>query len=32
MSKPVFTINGADFADLGGFFEHFQHRALLGAA
>jgi len=32
MSKPIITINGAEFADLVGFFEHFGHRALLGAA
>ena len=30
MSKPVITINGAEFTDLEGFFKNFQHRALLG--
>jgi len=31
MSKPVITIDGAEFTDLEGFFKHFQHRALLRA-
>jgi RNAse (barnase) inhibitor barstar len=30
MSKPVITIDGTGFTDLEGFFDHFQHRALLG--
>ena len=30
MSKPVITIDGAEFTDLEGFFKNFQHRALLG--
>ena len=32
MGKSVVTIDGAGFADLSGFFDHFQQRAGLGAA